>query len=67
MDNRTVDLDGLPEPIARGLEVVAQMARNMTGRPEPTAGLAPEFPVWSLGVIGDLSREAIYDDGRCRC
>ncbi len=67
MDTRTVDLGGLPEPIVRGLEVVAQMARNMTPRPEPTAGTAPELPVWSLGVMGDLSREGIYDDYRCRC
>ncbi len=61
MDTRTVDLGGLPEPIARGLEVVAQMARNMTPCPEPTAGTAPELPVWSLGVLGGLNREEIYD------
>lgn len=67
MDTRPVDLGGLPEPIARGLEVVAQMARNMARRPEPTAGTAPEFPVWSLGVIGDLSREEIYEDYHRRC
>lgn len=67
MDTRPVDLGGLPEPIARGLEVVAPMARNRTGRPEPTAGTAPELPVWSLGVKGDLSREEIYEDYRDRC
>ncbi len=67
MDNKTLDLGGIPEPIVRGLEVVAQMARNLTTRPEPTGAPAPELPVWSLGVVGDLTREEMYDDYQCRC
>lgn len=67
MDTRTVDLEGLPEPIARGLEVVAQMARKLARQPESTTDTASELPLWSLGAIGGLSREAIYDDYQCRC
>ena len=68
MDNRTLDLGGLPEPIARGLEVVAQMARTMALNPdEKPAGPLRELPAWPLGVIGPLSREEIYGDYNCRC
>ncbi len=67
MDTRTLDLGGLPEPIARGLEVVAEMARHMSHVSEPIDDAAPELPVWPLGVVGDLTRESIYDDYQCRC
>src|SRR5215467_6971289 len=33
MAQRIIELDGLPEPIARGLEVVADMARILAGKP----------------------------------
>src|SRR5438094_942887 len=33
MGPRILDLKGIPEPIARGLEVVAEMARNLAGVP----------------------------------
>ena len=67
MENRILDLGGLPEPIARGLEVVAEMARKMTATQEdkPT-DKAPDLPAWPLGVIGTLSREEIYSDYDCR-
>jgi len=68
MENRTLDLGGLPEPIARGLEVVAAMARQMaTPQEEKPTGLLPELPAWPLGVIGPLDREEIYSDYSCRC
>jgi len=67
MEPGTLDLGGLPEPIARGLEVVAAMARRMIQRPKETGGTAPELPLWPLGVIGALSRDEIYDDYQYRC
>jgi len=68
MESRTLDLGGLPEPIARGLEVVAEMARTMAPTPEEKpAGRLPELPEWPLGVIGPLGREEIYSDYNCRC
>jgi hypothetical protein len=66
MENRTLDLGGLPEPIARGLEVVAEMARKMTAVENKPTGKMPDLPAWPLGVTGTLSREEIYShDDRC--
>jgi hypothetical protein len=63
MEHRTLDLEGLPEPIARGLEVVADMARKMAAaREEKPSGEKPDLPAWPLGVIGTVSREEIYSD-----
>ena len=67
MDTRTLDLRGLPEPIARGLEVVVEMARNLTEVPEPINDPERELPVWPLGAVDPLTREDIYDDYQCRC
>jgi len=62
MGNRTLDLEGLPEPIARGLEVVAEMSRKLfvLQKSEHGASTALELPHWPLGVIGTLTREEIY-------
>jgi hypothetical protein len=67
MEPGTLDLEGLPEPIARGLQVVAEMARKILRQPKQAGETAPELPRWRLGVIGALSRDEIYDDygGRC--
>jgi len=67
MQPKTLDLEGIPEPIARALEVVAQMARTIAERPQPEGIVGRELPVWPLGVIGALSRDEIYDDYQCRC
>ncbi len=67
MRGNTLDLEGLPEPVARGLEAVAELARRMLQRQEPTRGVAPELPLWRLGAIGALSRDEIYDEYDCRC
>jgi len=62
-----LDLAGLPEPVARGLEAVAEMARKMLREASGTSGLERELPVWRLGVIGPLTRDEIYDEYGCRC
>jgi hypothetical protein len=64
MAQRVIELDGLPAPIARGLEVVAEMARVLAGKPtacvqsEQSTRLSPRKGV----VHGSLSREEIYDE-----
>jgi len=67
MEPQTLDLGGLPEPIARGLEAVVQMARNLSQRPEYTSDPPPQLPRWPLGTLSPLSREQIYDDYQYRC
>ncbi len=61
MEGKTISLEGLPEPVARGLEVVAQMARNLAGtnlkeRERVNIG------VRDGRVFGRLTREEIYGD-----
>ena len=62
MGSKVLSLEGLPEPIARGLEVVADIARKVAQREGTAAAAAPGLPVWLLGVIGGLSREEAYDE-----
>lgn len=64
METRKIDLEGVPEPIARGLEVLADMARKLSDGPAPGKAALSDLPVWSLGVIGKLTRDEIYDDDR---
>jgi hypothetical protein len=62
MDTRPLNLDGLPEPIARGLEIVAEMARQMAKPQKKIGGTPAVLPAWPLGVIGSLTREEIYGE-----
>jgi hypothetical protein len=62
MEPRVIDVSGLPEPVARGLEAVAEIARKLARQPEKKTGPVPELPVWALGAIGGLSREDIYSE-----
>ena len=59
-----IDVSDLPAPIANGLAVVAEMARvmNATHPPEASGVKAPFcLPVFEGKVIGNFSREEIYD------
>jgi hypothetical protein len=65
MGTRALDLKGIPEPIARGLEIVAEMARNLV----PTTPAKPKrrkrvklTPVKGGRVLTSLTREDIYAD-----
>jgi len=62
VESKVLNLEGIPEPIARALEVVAELARQMARRPKEQTRTAPELPVWTLGVIGPLDRDAVYDE-----
>ena len=62
MHTRTLDLGGIPEPIARGLELVAETVRHITQAPRKMGDTAPQLLVWPLGIVGNLTRAEIYDD-----
>jgi hypothetical protein len=58
-----LNIEGLPEPIVRGLEVIVEMARKLAGKNTPP----PRRERVKLGVrkgmvYGKLTREEIYDD-----
>ena len=58
---RSIDVSDLPEPVARALEVAAEMARHAARR-EKQGEKPPELSLWDGYVIGELRREEIYDD-----
>ncbi len=63
MATRTLDLKGIPEPVARGLEVVAEMARSLTPRKssQPKHQKKVQLtPVNGGRVLTPLTREEIY-------
>jgi hypothetical protein len=64
MATRPLDLNGLPEPVARGFEVMAEMARRLSGsqtRPKRRTRVKLT-PVKGGKVLTSLSREDIYAD-----
>ena len=65
MGPRILDLKGIPEPIARGLEVVAEMARNLAGVPRAKPNRRKRVkltPVKGGTVLTPLTRAEIYAD-----
>jgi hypothetical protein len=65
MRRRQISLDGIPEPVARAIEVVVQIARRFAATDKKRQGEDKpmrELPKWEGQVIGTLSRSAIYDD-----
>jgi hypothetical protein len=64
MIRRVIELDDLPAPIARGLEVVAEMARILAGKPSKPEK-SPQHTKLSTRkgtVYGSLRREDIYEE-----
>jgi hypothetical protein len=58
-----LNVEGLPKPIVRGLEIIVEMARTLMGKKVPP----PRRERVKLGVrkgtvYGKLTREEIYDD-----
>jgi broad specificity phosphatase PhoE len=66
METKALELEGLPEPIARALEAVAEIARKIAGQQGGPAEKAPELPELHLGAVGSLTREEICGDYTCR-
>jgi hypothetical protein len=61
MDIKSINLEGLPEPVVRGLEIVVEMARNLSqGHKDHQKKI--DLPHWPGNVIGPLDRETIYGD-----
>ena len=61
MDIKTINLEGLPEPVVRGLEIVVKMARNLSqGHKEHQKKI--NLPLWPGKEICLLNRETIYGD-----
>ena len=59
----TIDVGDLPEPIARGLEVVAQMARTLSRKQTNGQKKGIELhPVKGGRVLTSLTREEIYNE-----
>jgi hypothetical protein len=64
MANKAINLKGIPEPIARGLEVVAEMARQLAGtKAKPQRRKRIRFASRKGKVLTPLTREEIYADG----
>ena len=57
----TIDVKDIPEPIARGLEIVAEMARKLTDT-KAKGHSRIQLGVRSGTVYGTLSRKELYGD-----
>jgi hypothetical protein len=64
MAQRIIELDDLPAPVARGLEVVAELARVLAGQPSSQGkGEKPTKLSTRKGIVyGNLRREELYDE-----
>ena len=64
MAHRVIELDDLPAPVARGLEVVAELARVLAGLPSKQAKSEQSTKLSTRkGIVyGSLRREEIYDE-----
>ena len=56
-----IDVKDIPEPIARGLEIVAEMARKLTST-QAKGHSRIQLGVRNGTVYGTLSRKELYDD-----
>jgi len=61
MAPRQISLEGVPEPIARAIELMVQSAREFAARRETPNRKQVELPVWNLGIKRPLRREDYYD------
>jgi hypothetical protein len=55
-----INVEGLPEPVARAVEAMVQALRKQLAKDQKEE--PGELPVWRGAVIGSLTREEIYDD-----
>ncbi len=61
-----IDVSDLPDPYVRTVKAVVETFRRELAiqgeKREPSARPTVEIPRWRLGIVGDLSREQLYDD-----
>ncbi len=62
MTEKQISLEGLPDAMARAIEVMVQAARNLAANDRRKETKHIELPVWNLGVKQPLRREDYYDD-----
>ncbi len=62
MAERQISLDGIPEPMIRAIEIMAETARQLAAEGRRNEPPTSELPVWNLGIKGPLRREDYYDD-----
>jgi len=55
-----INVEGLPEPVARAVAAMVQALREELVKDQKKA--PGELPVWRGTVIGLLTRDEIYDD-----
>jgi hypothetical protein len=54
----SINVEGLPEPVARAVQAMVQALREQLAHDQKKA--PGELPVWPGTVIGSLTREEIY-------
>jgi hypothetical protein len=60
---KTINVEGLPEPIAQAMEAMARLLREqLVAAEKPDKGRHVSLPTRSGKVLGILSREDIYED-----
>lgn len=58
-----INVRDLPEPLARAIEAMVETLRRQLAQTAPRQA-ARELPRWEGRVLGNLSRDEIYDDSR---
>ena len=58
---KSIDVEDLPEPIAQTVQLMVQRLREQLRRPAASRPKV-QLPEWPGRVLGNLSREEIYDD-----
>lgn len=58
----SLDLRGIPEPIALALTQLVEAIRQETAASDPPAKSPVEFPVWEGGVIEPWNRSDLYEE-----
>ena len=62
MAEQQVSLEGLPEPVARAIEVAVRLCGTLTGNVGRERRPIAELPKWNLDVKGTLRCAEIYND-----
>ena len=58
----SIDVKDLPEPMARAVEALANAFRGQLAKTNGEHKPRVELPIWEGTVIGDLTRDEIYED-----
>jgi hypothetical protein len=60
---KTINVEGLPEPVVRAMEIVVDTVRKQLHADERPPS-RDKLPVWPGKVLGSMSRTEIYEDAR---